>query len=98
MGCVLSAEEVRSNQIDDILRKDGEKDAKQIKLLLLGKFEECLATSLCERIGVKHEYHPNNSYTNLRYLVLFEYSLVSINLINGIIKTWVEIIKQLDFA
>ena len=36
MGCTLSADEVRSNQIDQMLRKEGEKQAKEVKLLLLG--------------------------------------------------------------
>ena len=36
MGCALSADEVRSNQIDQMLRKEGEKQAKEVKLLLLG--------------------------------------------------------------
>ena len=36
MGCTLSADEVRSNEIDHMLRKDGDKNAKEIKLLLLG--------------------------------------------------------------
>ena len=38
MGCTLSADEMRSNQIDQMLRKEGEKQAKEVKLLLLGKF------------------------------------------------------------
>ena len=38
MGCALSADEVRSNQIDQMLRKEGDKQAKEIKLLLLGTF------------------------------------------------------------
>lgn len=37
MGCTLSADEMRSNQIDQMLRKEGEKQAKEVKLLLLGK-------------------------------------------------------------
>ena len=37
MGCTLSAEELHSNQIDQMLRKEGEKQAKEVKLLLLGK-------------------------------------------------------------
>lgn len=36
MGCTLSADEVHSNEIDHMLRKEGEKQAKEIKLLLLG--------------------------------------------------------------
>ena len=42
MGCGLSADEVaaatrRSKEIDQMLRRDGEKAAREIKLLLLGK-------------------------------------------------------------
>lgn len=41
MGCGLSADEAaaasRSKEIDQMLRRDGEKAAKEVKLLLLGK-------------------------------------------------------------
>jgi hypothetical protein len=41
MGCGLSADEAaaasRSKEIDQMLRKDGEKSAREVKLLLLGK-------------------------------------------------------------
>lgn len=39
MGCTLSADEMRSNQIDQMLRKEGDKQAKEVKLLLLGKID-----------------------------------------------------------
>ncbi len=38
MGCTLSADEVRSKQIDRMLMKEGEKEAKEVQLLLLGNF------------------------------------------------------------
>ena len=41
MGCGLSADEAaaasRSKEIDQMLRRDGEKAAREVKLLLLGK-------------------------------------------------------------
>ena len=37
MGCTVSADEMRSNEIDQMLRKEGEKQAREVKLLLLGK-------------------------------------------------------------
>ena len=36
MGCALSTDEVRSNQIDQMLTEEGKKQAWVFKLLLLG--------------------------------------------------------------
>uniref|UniRef100_A0A8C9FNZ8 Uncharacterized protein n=1 Tax=Pavo cristatus TaxID=9049 RepID=A0A8C9FNZ8_PAVCR len=45
MGCTLSAEDKaaveRSKMIDRNLREDGEKAAREVKLLLLGKGGRC---------------------------------------------------------
>lgn len=47
MGCTLSAEDKaaaeRSRMIDRNLREDGEKAAKEVKLLLLGRMKEAVA-------------------------------------------------------
>ena len=41
MGCTMSADEQaaldRSREIDQMLRRDGDKQAREVKLLLLGK-------------------------------------------------------------
>ena len=43
MGCAVSSEDrlaaERSKQIDKSLRADGEKASREVKLLLLGKYE-----------------------------------------------------------
>ena len=48
MGCGLSADEAaaasRSKEIDQMLRKDGEKAAREVKLLLLGEPTHCCDT------------------------------------------------------
>ena len=59
MGCTLSADEVRSNQIDQMLRREGEKQAKEVKLLLLGShciIRDILFSFSC---GSKYEYVIN---------------------------------------
>ena len=42
MGCAVSADDKaaveRSKQIDKVLRQDGEKASREVKLLLLGKY------------------------------------------------------------
>jgi len=44
MGCSLStddkAAQERSKQIDKSLRADGEKSAREVKLLLLGRYDQ----------------------------------------------------------
>lgn len=48
MGCTVSAEDKaaaeRSKMIDKNLREDGEKAAREVKLLLLGKAAPCAGT------------------------------------------------------
>ncbi len=50
MGCGMSTEEraaaSRSHEIDQMLRKEGEKAAREVKLLLLGEHTP-LETTLC---------------------------------------------------
>uniref|UniRef100_A0A2K5QS13 Uncharacterized protein n=1 Tax=Cebus imitator TaxID=2715852 RepID=A0A2K5QS13_CEBIM len=67
MGCTVSAEDKaaaeRSKMIDKNLREDGEKAAREVKLLLLGEAASrtplCLTThALCSRCwGVREEHH-----------------------------------------
>lgn len=54
MGCTVSAEDKaaaeRSKMIDKNLREDGEKAAREVKLLLLGEAAPCAGTPLPARI------------------------------------------------
>lgn len=48
MGCAVSADDKaaveRSKQIDKVLRQDGEKASREVKLLLLGMYHGCLTS------------------------------------------------------
>lgn len=50
MGCTVSAEDKaaaeRSKMIDKNLREDGEKAAREVKLLLLGEAASCAGTAI----------------------------------------------------
>lgn len=66
MGCTVSQEDKaaaeRSKMIDKNLREDGEKAAREVKLLLLGEYSATLMFSCCkmstlvyERVAQLHE-------------------------------------------
>uniref|UniRef100_A0A8C0JED9 Uncharacterized protein n=1 Tax=Chelonoidis abingdonii TaxID=106734 RepID=A0A8C0JED9_CHEAB len=54
MGCTLSAEDKaaveRSKMIDRNLREDGEKAAREVKLLLLGKGRGCCPSRIIQEL------------------------------------------------
>lgn len=69
MGCAVSSEDklaqVRSKQIDKALRADGEKAAREVKLLLLGKFGNSLRSALA---AVEWRHGADDPPGNRRYL------------------------------
>lgn len=73
MGCTLSTEDKaaveRSKMIDRNLRDDGEKAAREVKLLLLGKEGGARLTSLCLYQNTKKG--KENCYTAKYTFLLF---------------------------
>lgn len=63
MGCTLSAEDKaaveRSKMIDKNLRADGERAAREVKLLLLGKSLTCASRRLCVVCQSEDFFIPN---------------------------------------
>ena len=54
MGCTLSAEEKlaknRNKSINKLLKEDGERSAKDVKLLLLGRYLKCYLLDFVWRV------------------------------------------------
>lgn len=56
MGAGASAEEKRSRELEKKLKEDADKDARTVKLLLLGKDRRAGRTKWLRRISRKQQY------------------------------------------
>ena len=84
MGCGMSLEEreaaSRSHEIDQMLRREGEKAAREVKLLLLGELtrgeekrrEECVFSILELDLKTSHKVKYDVAGVRSRFVVKFQ--------------------------